>query len=131
MNTSQNTADPFHGNLVRLSKRREIAIYVHDGTAWVADFKDGHGEISTAGAWFARNQDRWALRRAALDAVAPLPSDIVQRIENLHRRMAQPSVAPAPLRALVALVRKLRSGLAKLHQPLFDPSPAHPLNPET
>ena len=48
-----------------------------------------------AGAWFALNQDRWALRRATLDAVTPLPADVVQRIENLHRPMAKPGVSRA------------------------------------
>jgi hypothetical protein len=124
----QNDAGSFHGNLLSLSKRREIAIYVRDGTAWVADFKDGHGEVSTAGGWFALNQDRWALRRAALDATTPLPADIMQRIEYLHPRMAQPSVGPALPRALDSLIGQLRARLARLYPPLSGPRAAHPLD---
>jgi hypothetical protein len=130
-NSERNGTDPLHGSLLRIGERREIAIYLRDGTAWVTDFKHGHGEVSTAGAWFALNQDRWALRRAALDAITPLPADIVQRIEILHRHMAQSSVGPALRRALVTLVGELRGRLAKLHRPLLGPRPARPLNPAT
>jgi hypothetical protein len=130
-NSERNGTDPLHGSLLRIGERREIAIYLRDGTAWVTDFKHGHGVVSTAGAWFALNQDRWALRRATLDAITPLPADIVQRIENLHRRMAQPSVGPALPRALVTLVGEFRGRLARLYHALLGPRPAHPLDPAT
>jgi len=130
-NRERNGTHPLHGSLLRIGERRELAIYLRDGTAWVADFKGGHGEVSAAGAWFALNQDRWALRRAALDAITPLPADIVQRIENLHRHMERPSVDLALPRALVTLVAGLRGRLARLLRPRFGPRPARPLNPAT
>jgi hypothetical protein len=34
--------------------------------------------------------DRWALRRATLDAVSPLPADVVQRLENDAASWVQP-----------------------------------------
>ena len=96
-------ASNLHGSLMRLGNQREIAIYLRDGTAWVADFRGGRGELLTAGAWFALNQDRWALRRATLDAVTPLPADIVRRIENLHRPTAKPGVGRASPQPLMTL----------------------------
>jgi hypothetical protein len=121
-NPTHDRADHLHGNLLRLSARREIAIYLRDGTAWVADFRDGHGEVCPAGAWFALNQDRWALRRAARDAITPLSADMVRRIENLHRQMEQPRVRPARPQTLALLADGLRVRLARL----FGPRPAYP-----
>ena len=120
MNTDpkQNDTGHLHGNLLRLSARREIAIYLRDGTAWVADFRDGHGEVCPAGAWFALNQDRWALRRAASDAITPLSADMVRRIE----KMEQPRVCLARPRIRIPLADGLRVRLARL----FGPRPAYP-----
>jgi hypothetical protein len=130
-NQGQGTASTLHGSLLRLSTRREIAIDLRDGTAWVAEFGPGHAEVSIAGGWFALNHDRWALRRATLEAITPLPADVVQRIEDLHRRMSKPSVAAALPRALVTLVRRLRGMLARQCRPLFGLQTAHPLESET
>lgn len=49
-NRERNSAVALQGNLLRLSERREIAIYLHDGTVSIADFNDGRGELDTAGA---------------------------------------------------------------------------------
>ena len=48
MNTNQerNNTSLLHGSLLRIGERREIAVYLRDGTAWVADFKGSHGEIN-------------------------------------------------------------------------------------
>jgi hypothetical protein len=43
---TRNTAGFSHGHLLRVSRQRETAIYRHDGMAWIADFKDGPGEVS-------------------------------------------------------------------------------------
>jgi hypothetical protein len=103
-NREPEAASNLHGSLMRLGNHREIAIYLRDGMAWVADFRGGRGEVSTAGAWFALNQDRWALRRATLDAVTPLPADIVRRIENLHCPAVKPGVGRASPQSLITLV---------------------------
>ena len=42
-NPERNNTSPLSGNLLRLGERREIAIYLRNGTAWVAEFKKGHG----------------------------------------------------------------------------------------
>ena len=114
MKTNQEQANASQlRSLLRIGDRREIAIYLRDGTAWVADFKGSQGEISTAGAWFALNRG-WALRRAALNAVTPLPQDVEERIERLHRRMEEHSEAPAIPRALARLVARFAGRCVKL-----------------
>lgn len=130
MNTNQerNNTSPLHGSLLRIGERREIAVYLRDGTAWVADFKGSHGEISMASAWFALNQDRWALRRAALDALAPLPQDIEERIKRLHRHMEKPNHVPAIPWALAKLAAGPGQWLVKLCGARFDQRPAQPLD---
>ena len=130
-NPEQNNSSPLYGSLLRISARREIAIYLRAGTAWVADFKGSHGEISTAGAWFALNQDRWVLRRAALDAVTPLPQDIEEQIEHLHRRMEKQNDVPAIPRVLAELVAGLGGWLVKLCGVLFGRRCAQPLDSAT
>lgn len=45
---------PILGQLLRLSKRREVTIYLRDDTLW-ADFIDGRGELVDPTAWFRFN----------------------------------------------------------------------------
>lgn len=122
MNTNQEQihTSPLQGNLVRLGERHEIAIYLRDGMAWVADFKAGRGEVFAASAWFSLNRGGSALRRMAHDSIMPLPEDVAERIEYLHRRMAKPSVRPAMPRELAMLIAGLRNRLARFCGPLFE-----------
>jgi hypothetical protein len=77
---------------LRLSARREVAIYLFDGTLWVADFVDGCGELFEPETWFRFNcgtpsaQD--AQRRMLRESGLPLSEDIVAKIESLHRSVA-------------------------------------------
>ena len=77
------------GQLLRLSARREVAIYLRDGTLWVADFVDGHGELFEPEIWFRFNcgspEAGLARRRTLLESGLPLSPDIVIKIESLHR----------------------------------------------
>lgn len=110
-NRQQNGATPLQSNLLRLSERREIAIYLRDGAAWVADFNDGRGELYTAGAWCGMGGSRMlahAQRRCEVETISPLPDEVVQRIESLHRRMEKAVVGPALRRALAILVAVFR-----------------------
>jgi hypothetical protein len=81
-------ASGIQGQLLRLSARREVAIYLRDGALWVADFIDGHGEIIDAITWFRFNcgssSSRHARRRMVLESGVPLTADLVARIERLH-----------------------------------------------
>jgi hypothetical protein len=40
------------GQLLRLSERRKVAIFLRDGALWVADFVDGQGALIDAITWF-------------------------------------------------------------------------------
>jgi len=101
----EQTAVP-NGSLLRLGEEREIATYQRDGVAWIADFRGGRGELFTAGEWFALNGRGSVLRRAGVDSIAPLPADVIERIERLHGAEER-----APL---AGLALRLRDGLAKL-----------------
>ena len=83
------------GQLLRLSARREVAIYLLDGTLWVADFVDGNGELFEPETWFRFNcgspSARDAQRRTLLESGLPLSADIVAKIENLHRSVSASS----------------------------------------
>jgi hypothetical protein len=81
-------AGAIQGQLLRLSARREVAIYLRNGALWVADFIDGHGKIIDAITWFRFNcgtsSSPHARRRMVLESGVPLTSDLVTRIERLH-----------------------------------------------
>src|SRR6266478_435978 len=75
-NSSDGTASAIQGQLLRLSARREVAIYLRDDTLWVADFIDGRGEITDARMWFRFNcasvSATHARHRMALESAIPL-----------------------------------------------------------
>ncbi len=77
------------GQFLRLSARREVAIYLLEGTLWVADFIDGHGELFEPETWFRFNcgspDASAAQRRVLRESGLPLSADIVAKIEALHR----------------------------------------------
>ena len=80
---------PIQGQLLRLSARREVAIYLFDGMLWIADFIDGQGELFEPETWFRFNcgapDTREAQRRMLLESGLPLSGDIAMKIEELHR----------------------------------------------
>jgi hypothetical protein len=107
------------GQLLRLSERREVAIFLRDGALWVADFVDGQGALIDAITWFrffncgARSTPH-AQRRMVLESATPLSEELVARIERLHR----PDTAergPAVVRLVEAIAaRLLQSRLAAI-----------------
>ena len=90
---------PIQGQYLRLSTRREVTIYLRDETLWIADFVDGHGQLFHPAIWFRFNcgapGTRDAHRRTRLESGLPLCTDIVSRIEDLHRVVAEPGPAPS------------------------------------
>ncbi len=126
-NREQNGTSPLHGNLLRIGERREIAIYLRDGTAWVAEFNDERGELFSVSAWFSLNRGGRVLRRMELDSVTPLPEDAVRRIERLHRRKEKRN--DVPLMPRVLATGGLRGRLARLSRSLFGQRPARSLDP--
>ena len=83
---------PLHGQLLRQSERREVAIFLRDGVLWVADFIDGQGELVEATTWFrfhcAAFSARQARSRMVRESATPLSADLVQRIERLPTPVA-------------------------------------------
>jgi hypothetical protein len=81
------------GQLLRLSEHRAVAIYLRDGSTWVADFVDGQGVLVDVDTWVRFNcgtiANPHASRRIARESAIPLSAELTARIESLH----QPTVA--------------------------------------
>jgi hypothetical protein len=82
------------GQLLRLSARREVAIYLREGALWVADFIDGHGALIDPITWFRFNCGGLSTARARLrmvrESAMPLSVELLARIERLHRLTLPP-----------------------------------------
>lgn len=89
VNHDRGTASPIQGQLLRLTERREVAIFLRDGALWVADFVDGRGEIIDAITWFrfhcAALSTAQARHRMVMESALPLSEDLVARIESLQK----------------------------------------------
>ena len=87
--SAENRSAAIQGQLLRLSERREVAIYLRKDALWVADFIDGHGELIDAATWFRFNcgmpAASYARRRMVFESAIPLSEQLVARIEYLHR----------------------------------------------
>jgi len=81
------------GQLLRQSERREVAIYLRNGTLWIADFINGVGELIDPPTWFRFNCGtpwaRRAHRRILFESATPLSVELAERIERLHTSPAQ------------------------------------------
>lgn len=80
------------GQLLRLTERREVAIYLRKDILWVADFIDGNGELINPTTWFRFNcgavSTSHARRRMVRESAILLSGELVTRIECLHRPVA-------------------------------------------
>jgi hypothetical protein len=105
-------ARSIQGQLLRLSERREVAIFLRDGALWVADFVDGQGALIDAITWFRFNcgalSTAHARRRMVLESATPLSEELVERIERLHRPAAADN-----RRTAVRLVKAIAARLAQ------------------
>jgi len=83
------TPSQIQGQLLRLSEHHAVAIYLREGSTWVADFVDGRGILVDVGTWFRFNcgtlGNSHASRRIALESGIPLSAELVAQIETLHR----------------------------------------------
>jgi hypothetical protein len=105
------------GSLLRLSERQEVAIYLREGAGWVADFHNGRATLHSVSEWHGSGSGRMlvhAQRRDAVETISPLPDEVVQRIESLHRRMDEPTAGPFVQNLLAALAVSLRRWSARL-----------------
>lgn len=75
------------GQVLRRSRRREVAIFLRDGRLWIADFIDGQGALVDAATWFRFNcpaePSESAYRRMTLESAEPISGDLVRKIERL------------------------------------------------
>jgi hypothetical protein len=82
------------GQLLRLSARREVAIYLREGSTWVADFVDGQSVLVDVPTWLRFNcgtpANAYVARRTALESAISLSAELVARIERLHRAAVAP-----------------------------------------
>jgi hypothetical protein len=109
------------GTMVQLGGRDLVAIYRWDDLSWVAHFRDGCGELSDATTWF-RVHAGW-LRScrvgsvAALETVATLTPEMIERIARLHRQTEaeQARRAGASLAAIAAFGRACGDIASRLH----------------
>jgi hypothetical protein len=85
------------GQLLRLSAHREVAIYLREGSVWIADFVAGRGVLSAIAPWLRMNcgttVNLEAARRTVLESAIPLSAELAARIEALHAAEA-PSTRP-------------------------------------
>lgn len=112
------------GQLLRLSERREAAIYLRNDALWVADFIDGHGELADAATWFrfhCGTPTTWhARRRMVLESAIPLSAQLVARIEYLHRSTVAPPSGAAVRPVEPAAKCGRRGRLARIFLTPFD-----------
>ena len=118
------TASSINGHIMTLGAGHSIAIYERNRECYVAEFRDGCGELARAGTWFRFNAG--ALRcyngRAALRSSMPLTPEMVEKIERLHRQsearqermLAVPgNVATKVKRCLLSLMSRTRGVASK------------------
>jgi hypothetical protein len=110
------------GTMVQLGARDTIAIYRWDDLSWVAHFRDGRGELSDAATWY-RVHAGW-LRScrvgsmAALETVALLTPEMIEKIGQLHRqtearRAAQAAASTAAVAAFTRALGEIGSVLQR------------------
>src|SRR5262245_11917110 len=90
-NREQRAAGRIEGCVLKLREGHEVAIYLRDGAASIAEFRDGAAELCAPGAWMSVNGRGLvgAQRRGEIEAGAPISAAMAERIERLHRGAEQ------------------------------------------
>ena len=80
------SAPSINGHMITLGAGHLIAIYERNRECYVAEFRDGFGELEYAGSWFRfhARELRCLNGRAGLRSSMPLTPEMLQRIERLH-----------------------------------------------
>jgi len=76
------TAPSINGHMIHLGVGHSIAIYERNGVRWVAEFRDGCGELAHADLWFrsyAGGLRYCHNRRAALQSSIPLTAEVLEK----------------------------------------------------
>jgi hypothetical protein len=108
------------GQILRISEGHEVAIYKRNGVHWVAEFRDGRGELVDATSWFHFHTGalRYSFgnRAAALNSASAITPEVLAQIEHLHGR-ADNSARASILTALANAVRRWASiGVSRMRK---------------
>jgi hypothetical protein len=110
MSSIQVQEGTLQGSLLRLKDGRSVAIYLRKGVAWVAEFCGGRGRLLSVPEWhcFHARSVVHAQRRGEVEILGPIPSEVVARIESLHRRLGELDDHPLKRKAgLFAVIARL------------------------
>jgi hypothetical protein len=118
LNANPETHDEasINGYVIGRGGAHSIAIYERNGVSWVAEFRDGRGELMNANTWFYFHAERLGYwhRRQAYKSMQPLPLPMLEEIERLHREREAREAASASGRCKVTLA----AAAARLHRAL-------------
>ena len=87
---------PISGHVMHVGGGHRVVFHLRDRMPWVAEFRDGRVELLDAATWWRQvpvELRSHAGRAAALARLAPLPSEVQQELERLHRRNEAAAVA--------------------------------------
>jgi len=88
-NALNDFSDTVRGHLLHLGERHQVAIYARNGTRWVAEFREGRGELIDATTWFHFHAGALRYshgkRAAALESATVLTQELLEEIERLHQ----------------------------------------------
>jgi hypothetical protein len=76
------------GQVLRRGREHEVALYLRNGEAWIADFVGTEGALVDVATWLRFNcagaRSELARARMVRECALPLLPDLVERIEALH-----------------------------------------------
>jgi hypothetical protein len=88
-NAENDFSDTVRGHLLHLGERHQVAIYARNGMRWVAEFREGRGELIDAATWFHFHAGALRYshgkRAAALESATALTQELLEEIERLHQ----------------------------------------------
>lgn len=107
---SQTHGDPsIGGHMIVVNDGHSIAMYERSGEWYVAEFRNGQGEFTRAGAWFRSNAERlrhYHHGRAAAQSSPSLTPETIKKIVRLHAERQARQQAMRDLRKKVATAIK-------------------------
>ena len=87
--SQMHTTPSINGHMLTLDAGHSIAVYERNRCCYVAEFRDGHGELAYAAEWFRFHAGGLRYchnrRRVALQSSVPLTPEMLEKIERLHR----------------------------------------------
>ena len=104
------------GYVIGRGGAHSIAIHERNGVSWVAEFRDGRGELMNANTWFYFHAERLGYwnRHQAYKSAQPLPPSMLEAIERLHGEREAREAATVTGRCRITLTE----AAARLHRAL-------------